>query len=112
MTVSKKVKIIDDKIEQSKAQYDLDRQIPKSSAFSSGNVSKHGFLNGLGVLSERKLLEKACTIKKFEYSPVGTEFRKQTSVAEKQYQKLDKVFEPNKKGNNETKNKKSVLSQI
>ena len=56
MTVSKKVKIIDDKIEQSKAQYDSDRQIAKIFAFSSVNVSKHGFLNGLGVLPERNLL--------------------------------------------------------
>ena len=37
MTVSEKIKTIDDKIEQNKAQYDLDRQAAKISALS-GNV--------------------------------------------------------------------------
>ena len=40
MTVSEKIKPIDNKIEQNKAQYDLDRQAAKISALSSGNVSK------------------------------------------------------------------------
>lgn len=39
------------------------------------------------------LLEKATTIKKFEYSPLGNKFKKQADVAKKQYQRLDKAFE-------------------
>ena len=35
MTVSEKIKIIDDKIEQNKAQYSLDKQTAKILAFSS-----------------------------------------------------------------------------
>ena len=35
------------------------------------------------------------------------EFKKQTSVAEKQYQKFDKVFEPNKKKEDKAKIKKT-----
>ena len=39
MTVSKKTNTIDNKIEQNKAQYDLDQQTAKISVLSSGNVS-------------------------------------------------------------------------
>ena len=39
MIVSEKIKIIDNKIEQNKAQYDLNRQTAKISALSSRNVS-------------------------------------------------------------------------
>ena len=59
MTDSEKIKTINKKIEQNKAQYDLDRQTAKISALSSGNVSKYEFLIGEDVLSEKKLLEKA-----------------------------------------------------
>ena len=36
-------------------------------------------------------------MKRFEYSPLGEELKKQTSVAEKQYQKLDNTYESDKK---------------
>ena len=108
MTVSKKVKTVDNKIEQNKAQYDLDRQNANVSASSSANVTKYEFLTGKDVLPEKDLLEKAATIKRFEYSTLRSELRKQSSVAEKQYQKLDKVFE----SKTEQKTKEVVLSQI
>ena len=44
-------------------------------------------------LPEKDLLEKAATMKEFEYSPFGKELKKQTSVTEKQYKKLDNTFE-------------------
>ena len=44
MTVTKKIKTINNKIEQNKAQYDLDRQAAKISVLSSGNVGKYEFL--------------------------------------------------------------------
>ena len=58
---------IGNRIEQSKAQYNLDRQTAKISAISSGNVSKHEFLTGQDLLLEKYLLEKAAAIKRFEY---------------------------------------------
>ena len=67
MTVSEKRKTIDNEIEQNKVQYDLDRQTAKISALSSGNIVKYGFLTGEGVLHEKRLLEKAATMKIFEY---------------------------------------------
>ena len=50
MTVSEKIKAINNKIEQNKALYDLDRKTVKISALSSGNVSKCEFLARKDVL--------------------------------------------------------------
>ena len=63
-----------------------------------GNVSKNEFLTGKDVLPEKYLLVKAAAIIRIEYSPLGKELKKWTSVAEKQYQ----TFESNK---NEEKTK-------
>ena len=82
MTVSEKIKTIDIKNEQNKAQYNLDRQAPKISALSSRNVSKYEF-STRDVLPMKRLLQKAATIKRFKYSPLGSELKKQTSIAEK-----------------------------
>ena len=40
MSISDKIKTINKKIEQNKAQYNLDRQTANISALSSGNLSK------------------------------------------------------------------------
>ena len=81
MTVSEKIKTINNKIEQNKAQYSLDRQTAKISGLSSGNVSKYEFLMCKNILPEKGLLEKAAAIKRFEYSPLGSELKKQTDIA-------------------------------
>ena len=44
MNISEKIKAINNKMEQNKAQYDLDRQTAKISFLSSGNISKYEFL--------------------------------------------------------------------
>ena len=49
------------KIEQNKAQYDLDRKAAKISALSSRNVGKYEFLTSTDVL-----LEKVAAIKNSE----------------------------------------------
>ena len=61
MSISEKIKVIKNKIQQNKAQYVLDRQTAKISALSSGNVSKYEFLTDKDVLPEKDLLEKAAT---------------------------------------------------
>ena len=96
MSISEEIKTINNKIAQNKAQYNLDRQTAKISALSSRNVSKYEVLTGKDVLPEKDLLGKAAANKRFEYSPLGKELRKQTSVAEKKYQKLGNAFESNK----------------
>ena len=66
---------INNKILQNKAQYNLDRQTAKISAFSSGNVTKYEYLTGKDVLLEKDLLEKATASKRFEYFPLGKELK-------------------------------------
>ena len=76
----------------SKTKLNLDKQTAKILALSSGNVSKYVFLTGKVVVTEKDLLEKAATMKRFEYSPLGKELKKQTSVAKKQFQSFNKGF--------------------
>ena len=103
MRIRQKIKTINNKIKQNKSQYNLDRETAKISALSLGNVNRYGFLTGKDVLPEKDMLEKAVTIKRLEYSPLGKELEKQTSVAEKQYQNfsikgfLPKVFNHDEK---------------
>ena len=49
--------------------------------------------------------EKATTIERSEYSSLGSQLKKQTDIAKKQYQGLHKVHEFDKKENDETINK-------
>ena len=49
MIISEKIKTTVKKIEQNKAQYNLDRQTVNISALSSGNVRKYEFLTGKDV---------------------------------------------------------------
>ena len=41
-----------------------------------------GFLTGENILPEKRLLEKAGTIKRFEYSPVGNELKNKLKFQE------------------------------
>ena len=75
-----KIKTIDNKIKQNKAQYNLDRQAAKISALSSGNVSKYEFLTLKDILSKKELLKKDAALKSFEYSPLGKTFEVQTNI--------------------------------
>ena len=46
MTVADQIKIIDRKIKQNEAQYDLDRKAAKISVYSSNNLDVYEYLNG------------------------------------------------------------------
>ena len=59
MRISENITTIDNKIEKTKTQYNLDRQTAKISALSSGNVSKYEFLAGKDVLVLKDLLLKS-----------------------------------------------------
>ena len=92
----------------SKTKFNTIQAQANISALSSGNVSEHEFLIGKYVLAETDLLEKAAAIKRYEQLPLGKELKAQFRAAEKQYQKLDKVFESKKI---KIKFRKFVLSQ-
>ena len=84
MASSAKIKTINNKIEQNKAQYDLDRQAADILAWSSENVDKYEFLMGKDV-SSGKGLGKANTFKRSEYSPLNSELEKQTDIAKDEH---------------------------
>ena len=69
ISISEKIQAINNKVEQNKVQYDLDRQTAKIFALSSVNVSKYEFLTVKDALPGKNLLEKTGVIKRFEYSP-------------------------------------------
>ena len=112
MSISEKIKAIDNKIEQNKAQYDLDRQTAKIATLSSANVSKYEFLTGKDVLPEKYLLEKAATMKRLEYLLLDKESKAQTDIAKKQYQKLDNTYESEKIIKKKNQRLKNVIDQI
>ena len=60
---------------------DLKRETGAISALSSRNVGKYEFLTSKDVLPKKDFLEKAATIKRFEYSPLGKGLKAQTDIA-------------------------------
>ena len=72
MTVTDQIKILDRKIVQNEAQYDLDRKVAKISALPSNNLDKYEYLTYEDLGLKLSTVEQA----NFEYSPVGKIFNK------------------------------------
>ena len=72
MTITNQNKILDRKILQNEAQYDLDRKAANISALSSNNLDKYEYLTGEDLGLKPSSIEQA----KFEYSPLGKIFNK------------------------------------
>ena len=72
MTITDQIKILNRKIMQNEAQYDLDRKAAKISALSSNNLDKYEYLTGEDLGLKPSTVEQA----KFEYSPLGKIFNK------------------------------------
>ena len=72
MTITDQIKILDKKIMQNEAQYDLDRKAAKISALSSNNLDKCEYLTGEDLCLKPNTIEQA----RFEYSPLGSIFNK------------------------------------
>ena len=70
MTVTDQIKILNRKIMQNEAQYDLDRKAAKISALSSNNLDKYEYLTGEDLGLKPSSIEQT----KFEYSPLGKIF--------------------------------------
>ena len=92
MSITGKIKTTNNKIEQSKAQYDLDRQTAKISALLLGSVFKYEFLTDKYILPEKRLVRKSCYYKKTWVFSVMQRIEK-ANYCRKKYQKLDKTFE-------------------
>ena len=85
MTVTDQIKILDRKIMQNEAQYDLDRKAAKISALSSNNLDKYEYLTGEDLGLKPSTIEQA----KFEYSLLGKVF---TKGLEKEEDKKEGLF--------------------
>ena len=79
MTVTDQIKILDRKIKQNQAQYDLDREAAKISALSSNNLDKYEYLTGEDLGLKPSTVEEV----KFEYSPLVKIFNKVLSKDDK-----------------------------
>ena len=79
MTVTDQIKILNRKIKQNEAQYDLDREAAKISAFSSNNLDKYEYLTGEDLDLKPSTVEQA----KFQYSTLVKIFNKGLSKDDK-----------------------------
>ena len=96
MTVTDQIKILDRKIMQNEAQYDLDRKAAKISVLSSNNLKKYEYLTGEDLGLEPSTVQQA----KFEYSPMGKVFNKGLNKDDDKKEGLLKRLK-NIEGNNE-----------
>ena len=67
MTVADQIKILDRKIMQNEAQFDLDRKVAKISALSSNDLGKYKYLTGEELRLKPSTLEQA----RFEYTTLA-----------------------------------------
>ena len=72
MTLTDQIGILNRKIMQNEAQYNLDNKAAKVSALSSNNLDKYEYLTGEDLGLKPSTVEQA----KFEYSPLGRVFNK------------------------------------
>ena len=76
---------LEDQIRDEKLQYDINRETPKISTLSSNKIDKYEYLTGEDILpsNQQQIIEQA----KFNYSPLGKPFEKQTKTIEDQGEK-------------------------
>ena len=108
MTVTDQIKILNRKIKQNEAQYDLDREAAKISALSSNNLDKYEYLTGEDLGLKPSTVEKV----KFEYSPLGKIFNKGLSEDDKKEGLLKKRKNIEDKNEELLKNIKEVTDFV
>ena len=115
MTITDQIKILDRKIMQNEAQYDLDRKAAKISALSSRDLKKYENLTGKDLDYKPSTAEQA----KFKYSPLGKVFNKGLKEEEKKEGLLkrlknieDKIEEQLKAIKNKGENIKEVTDFV
>ena len=105
MTITDQIKILNKKIMQNEAQYDLDRKAAKISALSSNNLDKYEYLTGEDLGLKPSTIEQA----KFEYSPLVKIFNKgldkddQTDGLFKRLENIENAQKGLLNGNNKNK---------
>ena len=79
MTITDQINILNRKIMQNEAQYNLERKAARISALSSNNLDKNEYLTGENLSLKPSTVEQA----KFGYSPLGKIFNKGLSEDDK-----------------------------
>ena len=122
MTVAGQVKMLDKKIKQNKAQYDLDRKAAKISALSFGNLDKYEYLTGEDLNYKPSTVEQA----KLDYSPLNKFFNKGLkeenkkegllkrlkNIEDKNEEQLKMIGNKNANPNDESFNSEKVYNEI
>ena len=82
---------IDDKIQDEKIQYNINREEANVSALLSDKIDKHEYITGEKILpsDQSRIIEQD----KFTYSPLGKAFEKQIKAIEKQGKKQVEALE-------------------
>ena len=76
---------INDQIRDEKLKYDINREVAKIPALSSGKIDKYEYLTGENILpsNQQQIIEQT----KFTYSPLWKAFEKQIKTTEDQGEK-------------------------
>ena len=107
MSVVDQVKILDRKIKQNEAQYDLDRKAAKISALSSNDFDKYEYLTGEDLYLKPSTVEQA----RFEYSPLSKIFNKGLKE-EGLLKRLKSIKDKNEEQLKATKNKTENIKEV
>ena len=76
---------IEDQIKDEQLQYDINKEVAKISALSSGKLDKYEYLTGEEILpsDQQQIIQQA----NFNYSPLGKAIEKQIKTIEDQGKK-------------------------
>ena len=112
MTVTDQIKILDKKIKQNEAQYDLDKKAAIISASSSKDlVDKYEYLTGKDLGLNPSTVEQA----KFEYSPLGKVFTEGLNKDDQKdglFKRLKNIEDKTEELLKTTKNKTENIKEI
>ena len=111
MTVTDQIKILDKKIKQNEAQYDLDRKAAKISALSSNNSDKYKYLTGEDLGLKPSTVEQG----KFEYSPLDKFFNQGLKEEEKKeglLKRLENIEDKNDEQLKAIEDQKEIQTKI
>ena len=108
MTVKDQLKILDNKVRQNQADYDLYRKNTKISALSSAKLDKYEYLTGENLGYRPDFIQ----IARFEYSPLGQVFNKGLNSSEKEEGLLKRLKHIEDKTDNQLKASKGQNNEL
>ena len=80
MTITEKIETVDNKLEPNKAQYIYIDKLLRFQLYHQKMLVNMNFLLAKIFCQKKNLLEKAATMKSFDYSPLGKELKAQRKM--------------------------------